>query len=341
MKKVLLPVLVVIFLLSACDKVTTPPVDTGSGFFWSPTPAILNGNVDIMGLPQGERATAIEAKIKDVPKEWGTVVSWERATGENKEPLAFYSITYTGKVWGIYQPGVEKLYFVRQVQTGDCGALQEKYKEDPNVSTYDGEFAQQCGLFESGIYDSVSHDSVLIKKRRFISPMDFAMYGTPLDQSAASMDSSGTEKKFSPSGKYILLGANPYEGCGLTLTSTEDGTLWMAGEDPVTFSCDPQLTFSKDEGAVAIQANWSGMASPHTEFTLISRGSSFPILPLLYKDAGVKTEDLEDEPDVLASIRVTSLDDSALRFTVNAKSKDLTPGSFEYVFATKKLNRIK
>ncbi len=343
MKKSLFVAASLVLLLSSCGKSVTSRLETGSGSLPSATP--LTHTTDIMALPQEERAAAIEAKIKDVPQEWGAVLSWEREKDDQGKPLGLYRITYANRIWGILQPGINKLYFARQTDQGDCFVIKEKYQEFSGP----GDMYGECGVVEHGFYDFSSKTIVPIIGARSRFSLDPQYDDTPLRHAPFKIAGRGDLGVFSPGGTYFGVSVDVYEGCGCQFVSTENGSVIQAGDDrsinhydyEEVFGCGATVAFSQDEKVVAILAQYRGMASPGTEFTVITRESTFSVLPLLLRDPKKDTNDAEGDPDVLNTIGITSLDSSSIRFTVDAKSTDLTPGSFEYTFAARKLTKLK
>jgi hypothetical protein len=267
----------------------------------------------------------ISGSVKDVPADWGSVLSTEKVTSSED----VYVVKYANHVSGIYQVGVNKIYFIKKTGSGLCS----KYVVGPDGYA-DGEI---CSLFSDGFYDFGSKKTLELSKNNIgdESEINNSLF-------LFANENNSHNQAFSPSGKYYYLASTAYESCNGALVDT------VSGESYGDVGCEAAIFFGANEKEFVMRSNYAGMASPLSSFFVINPelkiSDEILLLIAREKNPSLSEEDqswADDNFDVEKDVKMISLDDKIASFEVlKNDSKYINSGKFEYNYITKKLTRL-
>jgi hypothetical protein len=261
-----------------------------------------------------------------VPEEWGKLVLNNPYKSAGSLYLDFpinnvNQLSFENNVDAFYQDGVDKLYWVKIIDSGGC-EIYDKYNLEP-------------GHFDECAYDEKDRSKDLVVKVYEDGFFDIKNQKTTVFNSAVIsyqlspslfLDKDGFYDLFSPSGKYMLKSAYYYEGCGVALISVTD--LKVLNDE---ISCEPLLTFSIDEDVVAIQSVYFGMNSPGDDFLFIKGSETISLLKYLILNP--KKTDWGFLFDIRKLAKIESIGNNTVIFTVDSRAKDwLKTGRFKFDF---------
>ncbi|MFA6992249.1 MAG: hypothetical protein WC269_03135 [Candidatus Gracilibacteria bacterium] len=287
-----------------------------------------NPPTDQPPVQEDQQDTSVDDNVLSfkTPEEWGKLVSNNPYKSAGSLYLDFpinnvNQLSFENNVDAFYQNGVDKLYWVKTIDSGGC-EVYDKYNLKP------GHF-DECGyekedrptnlivkVYEDGFFD-IKNQEITV----FNSPV---VYRIP--DPALFLDKDGLYDLFSPNGKYMVKNADYYEGCGVSLVSMED--LKIINEE---ISCEPLLTFSVDEDVVAVQSVYFGMNSPGDDFILIKGPETVSLLKHLILNP--EKTDWGFLFDIRKLAKIESIGNNTVIFTVDSRAKDwLKTGRFKFDF---------
>jgi len=261
-----------------------------------------------------------------VPEEWGKLVLNNPYKSAGSLYLDFpinnvNQLSFENNVDAFYQDGVDKLYWVKIIDSGGC-EIYDKYNLEPghfDECAYDEKDRSKdlvVKVYEDGFFDIKNQKTTV-----FNSPVISYQLSPSL-----FLDKDGFYDLFSPSGKYMLKDAYYYEGCGVALISVTD--LKVLNDE---ISCEPLLTFSIDEDVVAIQSVYFGMNSPGDDFLFIKGSETISLLKYLILNP--KKTDWGFLFDIRKLAKIESIGNNTVIFTVDSRAKDwLKTGRFKFDF---------
>lgn len=271
-----------------------------------------------------------------VPEDWGKVAKVDNYFDySNQNKISnIYTIDFTNNVKGVYQEGVNLIAYNKIKEQGKCIDYYNKNFDTPNALRYYAD-DQICYITENGIYN-------LNTKKSAILPQNFPFDTGTKVQTSLFYFFDDTGKKiigiFSPQGKYFIQSVDIYEGCGIDFIDTTAGQ--RKGSTNSVFSCDPLVNFSEDEKTFTVRANYVGMASPKTQFSIIQGNKQWEILPkIISKEIDPEEEFRGEEINPVRDFKVMSITDSEVRFGILKDTEYYSKGSYTFTLSTDKITK--